>query len=110
MNLSGIDVFTGRAVELGVDGGVISSVRELDLRESAVPEAGTQEGLPFISPGFLDIQVNGYNGSDYSLENLNEAHVASIIDSMAKGGATQHVPTFITMPRERLLRDRKSVV
>jgi N-acetylglucosamine-6-phosphate deacetylase len=115
MNLSGIDVFTGRAVELVVDGGLIASVREPDARESGAsgagakpsgrPEAVTPEGLPFLSPGFLDMQVNGYNGSDYSLDTLNETHVASIVGSMAKAGVTQHVPTFITMPRERLLRN-----
>lgn len=105
MNLSGIDVFTGRAVELGVDRGLITSVRESDPQVSTVPEAGGTEGLPFISPGFLDMQVNGYNGSDYSLADLNESHVASIVRSMAKAGVTQHVPTFITMPRERLVRN-----
>lgn len=115
MNLSGIDVFTGRAVQLGLDGGRIASVRELDAREAAscMNDAGKTgnhgtgmtEGLPFISPGFLDIQVNGFNGSDYSLENLDEGHVASIVRSMVRGGTTQHAPTFITMPRERLLRN-----
>ncbi|MGD9939349.1 MAG: N-acetylglucosamine-6-phosphate deacetylase [Clostridia bacterium] len=105
MNLSGIDVFTGHAVELGVDGGSITSVHGIDQREAGAFEAGAEEGLPYISPGFLDIQVNGYNGCDYSLENLNKAQVASIVASMAKAGVTQHVPTFITMPRERLLRN-----
>ncbi|MFH2116154.1 MAG: hypothetical protein ABIJ86_16765, partial [Spirochaetota bacterium] len=115
MNLSGIDVFTDRHVEVEVDRGWITSVRELDAHEAGASgvgvmeagkrEAGAARGLPYISPGFLDIQVNGYNGSDYSLGNLNEVHVANIIGSMAKVGVTQHVPTFITMPRERLLRN-----
>jgi N-acetylglucosamine-6-phosphate deacetylase len=105
MTLSGIDVFTGHAVELGVEGGLISSVRELGTGESAPDESRAAEGLPYISPGFLDIQVNGYNGSDYSLSDLNEDHVSSIVRSMARAGVTQHVPTFITMPRDRLLRN-----
>jgi N-acetylglucosamine-6-phosphate deacetylase len=106
MTLSGIDVFTGHVVELELDGGLIASVRQLDLRVAGSSGLGlSAEGLPYISPGFLDIQVNGYNGSDYSLTDLNEDHVARIVQSMAKAGVTQHVPTFITMPRERLLRN-----
>jgi N-acetylglucosamine-6-phosphate deacetylase len=118
MTLSGMDVFTGRPVELGVEGGLIATVRELDAREagssgSMLPESeaekagrrgsGTAEGLPYISPGFLDIQVNGYSGSDYSLSDLHEDHVDNIVRSLAASGVSQHVPTFITMPRDRLL-------
>ncbi|GAB1481565.1 hypothetical protein MASR2M78_03800 [Treponema sp.] len=80
--------------------GIISSV-EL-LKEET-------ERLPFISQGFLDMQVNGYNGSDYSLDNLDRKHIDRIIGSLAASGTTQHVPTIVTSPQERLIRNLRVI-
>jgi N-acetylglucosamine-6-phosphate deacetylase len=51
------------------------------------------------------MQVNGYMGCDYSLEDLSEEHVAKIVFHLNRSGTTQHVPTIITTPRERILRN-----
>jgi N-acetylglucosamine-6-phosphate deacetylase len=69
----------------------------------------TNGHLPYISPGFLDIQVNGYMGSDYSLEDLSEEQVTKIISYLNRSGTTQHVPTIITTPPERILRNLKVI-
>jgi N-acetylglucosamine-6-phosphate deacetylase len=69
----------------------------------------TNGHLPYISPGFLDIQVNGYMGSDYSLEDLSEEQVTKIIFHLNRSGTTQHVPTIITTPPERILRNLKVI-
>jgi N-acetylglucosamine-6-phosphate deacetylase len=95
MKVQGVSVFTNRPVAVQWEGRIITEVAEIESRG----------GLPYISPGFLDMQVNGYNGSDYSLEDFNPDHMVNIIDSMAKSGTTQHVPTIVSCPQERILRN-----
>jgi N-acetylglucosamine-6-phosphate deacetylase len=43
-----------------------------------------EKASSYISPGFLDIQVNGYMGSDYSLEDLSEEQIAKIIFHLSR--------------------------
>ncbi len=101
MNYRGIDPDSGKAIEIGVERGRIASVASLAPSDS--------EALPFICRGFLDIQVNGYDGSDYSLENLDRRHIERIIRSLAASGTARHVPTIVTSPRERILRNLRKI-
>jgi N-acetylglucosamine-6-phosphate deacetylase len=95
MIYQGISVFTREPVDVEVQGGHIQSLTPLK----------TNGRLPYISPGFLDMQVNGYMGSDYSLEDLSEEQITKIIFHLSRSGTTQHVPTIITTPHERILRN-----
>jgi len=95
----GLSVFTHKPVDVEVQGEYIERVTPLK----------TKGHLPYISPGFLDIQVNGYMGSDYSLEGLSEEHIAKIIFHLNRSGTTQHVPTIITSPRDRIVRNLKVI-
>ncbi len=99
MIYQGISVFTREPVDVEVQGEYIQRVTPLK----------TKGHLPYISPGFLDIQVNGYMGSDYSLEDLSEEQVAKIIFHLNRSGTTQHVPTIITTPHKRILRNLKVI-
>jgi len=100
MIYQGISVFTREPVDVEVQGESIQRVTP----------SKTTGHLPYISPGFLDIQVNGYMGSDYSLEDLSEEQVAKIIFHLNRSGTTQHVPTIITTPHERILRNLKVII
>jgi N-acetylglucosamine-6-phosphate deacetylase len=95
----GIDAASGKAISIELEGGRIAAVREA----RAVP------GLPLIAPGFLDLQVNGYLEADYSLEGLDQDQVRSIVASLNPSGTTQHVPTIITSPEERILRNLRVI-
>ena len=59
--------------------------------------------LPYISPGFIDMQVNGYRGNDYSQEGFSPQHLFNIMHELACSGVTQHVPTLISSPQQRML-------
>ncbi len=98
----GISVFTNSPVEVTVEGGVITGVKEIDTGESI-------EGLPYISPGFLDMQVNGYRGSDYSLDTFSEEDFVKIVDSLAESGTTQHVATIVTRPQTTIVKTLKTI-
>jgi N-acetylglucosamine-6-phosphate deacetylase len=99
MTYQGISVFSNQPLEVVVAGGSILKATPLI----------TKHRLPYISPGFFDMQVNGYMGSDYSLEDLSEAQIAKIIFHLNRSGTTQHVPTVITSPRERMVRNLKTI-
>ncbi|OGP76897.1 MAG: hypothetical protein A2V86_10960 [Deltaproteobacteria bacterium RBG_16_49_23] len=99
MAYQGIFVLTGKPVQIEVQGASIRNVTPLK----------TNEHLPYISPGFLDMQVNGYMGNDYSLEDFSEDQIVKIISHLNRSGTTQHLPTIITSPMERILRNLRII-
>jgi len=104
LELKGISVFSGKPVLVRIEGTKITAVEELSGKEDPRTE------LPYISPGFLDSQVNGFNGIDYSLDDLKADQIEALVIRLAQSGTTRHVPTFVTMPDERLVRNLKLLV
>jgi len=100
MKVIGISVFDGQQIEIEIKGGFIENIILL-------PESG--QNLPYISPGFFDLQVNGYKDSDYSLENFSEEHIRNIVTNLATSGTTQHIPTIVSSPKERILKNLKII-
>lgn len=95
----GCSVFTGRNISISLDGGLIREVKNLE----------TSETLPFISPGFMDTQVNGYAGLDYSSDNLKPSDVEKIIKMMAAAGTSLHFPTIVTNSQELIVKNLKTI-
>jgi len=54
------------------------------------------------APGFIDLQVNGFGGVDYSGESVAAGDVDAVIGALATAGTTRHVPTIITNSQERI--------
>jgi len=52
--------------------------------------------MPFISPGFVDIQVNGFAGVDFSGPGLDAEKAISVLPAIWSTGATTFCPTLIT--------------
>ena len=96
MKVRGISVVNNKPIEVKIKGCFIENINFLPRNE---------KNLPYISPGFFDIQVNGYKGSDYSLEDFSEEHLRNIMTSLAASGTTQHIPTIVSSPRERILKN-----
>ncbi|HET6383558.1 MAG TPA: amidohydrolase family protein [Armatimonadota bacterium] len=83
-------------------------------RVAAIPESGPVEppdvGSPdvWLSPGFLDLQVNGYGGADFNVgawggaEEVTTA-VAPVYEHLARGGTPLLCPTITTNSREAIL-------
>ena len=74
--IRGCSVFTGRNISISLDGGLIKEVKNLE----------SSEVLPFISPGFMDTQVNGFRGLDYSSEKLKQEDVLIMAEMLAASG------------------------
>jgi N-acetylglucosamine-6-phosphate deacetylase len=94
-------VFSNSPLELEIEDGKIIS---------AGPHKGrTEEPLPYISPGFLDIQVNGYAGKDYSSA-LTSDEILHLVGQIAQSGTTQHIATIITNGEEQIIKSIKAIV
>jgi N-acetylglucosamine-6-phosphate deacetylase len=64
---------------------------------SSVAMTGAESAeMPFISPGFVDIQVNGFAGVDFSGPGLDAEKAISVLPAIWSTGATTFCPTLIT--------------
>ena len=51
-------------------------------------------------PGLVDLQVNGYNGVDFSSSDLTEQDFHRACRELYEAGTTAFLPTIVTSPRE----------
>ena len=94
MIYKGRSVFTEQPIQITIHDACIAAITPL-------PDS---HDLPYISPGFIDMQVNGYKGNDYSLEGFSPQHLRHILHELACSGVTQHIPTLVSSPQQRMLK------
>lgn len=87
MKCSGIDALTGEAVEIQFEQGVIVAVEPLLERPSS---------LPWLAPGFIDLQVNGFAGADYCSAETPLDAIARSLEAQFACGTTRIFATVIT--------------
>lgn len=87
MNCIGIETIGGTPVSVSFD--------SLDGVISAVEPAADANGL-YISPGFIDIQVNGFLGVDFNDPHCTQEQIAGAIRGLFATGVTRFYPTVIT--------------
>lgn len=56
--------------------------------------------LPWLVPGLVDIQVNGYGGQEFASPDLTEEKVRNIAQHLLRFGVTRFCPTLTTQPPE----------
>ena len=61
-----------------------------------------EDDLPFVAPGFFDLQINGYGGVWFSDPHLTEDAVLKVLHQYLSHGVTRLCPTLITNSREAL--------
>lgn len=93
MNCSGIDPIRAAAVEIS-GGAVLQSVEEF---------VRPPEGLNYLSPGFVDLQVNGFAGVDYCAPDAPLEVIERSLGQLFSTGTTRLFPTVITGGREHML-------
>lgn len=64
-----------------------------------------QEGAPYLAPGFVDLQLNGFAGVDFSDAALEVEQVLSVLEPLRQTGAAAFCPTLVTNSRELLERN-----
>jgi N-acetylglucosamine-6-phosphate deacetylase len=93
---------------------------EIKVREdkiaSLLPARATRRGRIFgskefyISPGFIDIQVNGFAGTDLNHQAFDGDDLVPLCKALLRTGVTRFCPTFITGSEERLSRNIQQIV
>jgi N-acetylglucosamine-6-phosphate deacetylase len=82
--LRGKDVATGSVREVVFDASI----------ESVQPSAG--EADSYLSPGWIDVQVNGFAGVDYNSAAVSQDEIARSLQVLFSTGVTRFYPTVIT--------------
>ena len=69
--------------------------------EPAQPDGDANE-LPFVAPGFFDLQINGHRGIWFSSDELTVEQVLTVLGEHFQYGITRMCPTLVTNSRETL--------
>jgi len=97
--LDGRSVEDGRPIRITVRDGLIAGIDR--------PDEVT--GTDWISPGWLDLQINGYDGHDPNAADADADTVAAMIRSIWRTGVTGACVTICTESEEHILRSLAAV-
>jgi N-acetylglucosamine-6-phosphate deacetylase len=86
-----------------IDEGRILRVDRHDVDEPAASR------LPWVAPGFVDIQINGYGGQEFSSQDLTPEKVAAIVRQHWAFGVTSVCPTLTTQSFDCLAHGLRAI-
>ena len=90
--IRGRDPGTGRPIEVVLEDGMVQAVAEA---------RHDKEG--WLSPGLIDLQVNGYGGDDVNLDDPDPEVIHSLTKKMIREGVTTYLPTVITASEAKIV-------
>jgi N-acetylglucosamine-6-phosphate deacetylase len=96
--ITGLDPSDGQTIEISIRNGVIEAIRSC-----------TTNGDLWLSPGLVDLQVNGYGGEDVNLDGLDPATIISLTHKMIANGVTTYLPTIITASEEKIIANLRAI-
>jgi N-acetylglucosamine-6-phosphate deacetylase len=88
----------GTAARITVDQGRIAAVEPLSPGNVADP---TVDECPWVLPGLIDLQVNGFAGLDVNDDGLTTGVVHALVRAQWQRGVTTFLPTVITASAEK---------
>ncbi|MFS0612002.1 N-acetylglucosamine-6-phosphate deacetylase [Lederbergia ruris] len=94
--IEGIHYATNEQILVTLEAGKISEIQSVPKQEEV--------SLPYIAPGLVDLQVNGYGGYDFNTLPISEKLVGQITSSLWKEGITTYAPTIITNSDDAIQR------
>lgn len=98
-SIRGRDPHSGEFVEVFAREGVIQSIE---------PRVSGDD--LWLSPGFIDLQVNGYGGCDLNAETATPDVVIALMYKLFGVGVTTFVPTIITASEDRIVAALRAIV
>lgn len=94
MQLWGRRFDTGQPVGLEIEGGRIA--RSIAATEPPTAAKEQWDRWPWIAPGLIDLQINGYDGQEFSSADLTAEKVADIVRAFDPFGVVRVCPTLTT--------------
>lgn len=98
MKINAVMYSSNLPVEITINGSVIKEIKTL---ENAASE------LPIVSPGFIDVQVNGYAGVSFTDNDLSVEGIKKATEGLWSEGVTTYLPTIITAGSETIKTNLK---
>lgn len=89
MEITGRRYDTGQPVRLDIADGKVA-------RQSILPDQAVVRSDVRVAPGFVDLQVNGYGGQEFSSVDLTADKVAQIGRALLNFGVTSYCPALTT--------------
>ncbi|TVY08114.1 N-acetylglucosamine-6-phosphate deacetylase [Paenibacillus cremeus] len=83
---------SGQPIEVVVEDGKLKRIDEWE----GAGDSLSQQPLPLIGPGLVDLQLNGYQGMDFNADSITPEVVHSVTRALWKEGVTSYYPTVIT--------------
>ena len=81
----------------------------IDLMQ-ANPAADSDGSAIWKSPGWIDLQVNGFGGHDFNSSEPDAANVGKVAELLLKEGVTCFFPTIITQSEEHMTRCIRAII
>lgn len=100
MKCTGINALSAEPVEVRFDQ-VITGVD---------PLVDAQSGGPYLAPGFIDLQVNGFAGVDYNKTTTTHEQILHSLRAQFATGVTRLYPTLITNSEPEIVGCLKNLV
>lgn len=89
--LTGLNPKDGEPIEIAIRDGIIHAITP------------TQHGDErWLSPGFIDLQVNGYGGIDVNTDTPDPEAIIDLTRKMIALGVTTYIPTIITASEQKI--------
>ncbi|MGI4831103.1 MAG: N-acetylglucosamine-6-phosphate deacetylase [Janthinobacterium lividum] len=96
--ICGRDPETGKAIQVDILHGRITSIGHEASEETS-----------WLSPGLIDLQVNGYGGFDLNAEGLTPEVVCEVARRVLETGVTTFLPTLITASEARIVAALRAI-
>ena len=96
--ITGRDPSSGHVLEVTIEAGRIRAIAP-----------SPQEEASWLSPGFVDLQVNGYLGSDVNADSVDADTIIALTKQLHSTGVTTFLPTIITASEEKILAALRAI-
>lgn len=83
--------------------------RSIVIKELSKDEAQREVDSLIFFEGLCDLQVNGYNGIDFSDHDLTVDQIEQLCQELARLGVTRFLPTLTTNSQDRLAAGMKTI-
>jgi N-acetylglucosamine-6-phosphate deacetylase len=94
---------TGTLATVSLEGGRVARVIPTCSQEIAAGD------IPWVAPGFVDVQVNGFEGQEFSSQQLTAKDVARIVRRHFAFGVTGICPTLTTQSFDCLAHGMQAI-
>lgn len=82
---------------------------DFDTTIRSIKPSETDPGNLYVSPGFIDLQVNGFAGVDFNDPKSSVEQIGQALDAILATGVTRCLPTVITGPPVEMLASLRNL-